>query len=166
MNTPASLAVKARSLGLVVAVLAAAFWALIPRVGAQDLDAMFEPHRNERIIAEQVRLALPPAVRGYQMLSAAADEEEEAGAVRVLYESYRYLRAAQQGSEMVYTSSKIRDPFLKLRIQRVWDIRVSLLHCIDHKGHLLEAANPTRSTCLDGLPVGIKKLRLLVETTP
>lgn len=133
---------------------------------AQPAEGLFQPVKNEMIIAEQMRLALPQAIRGFQLLAASADAEHTNAGVQALSDSYRYLRAAQQGSEMVYNYGKFPDPLLKIRIDRLWQIRLRLLKCVDNKGYLTDPADPIRAQCLEGLPEGIQRLRLLVGTLP
>ena len=133
---------------------------------AQHADSMFTPVRSEVVIAEQMRMALPQAVRGFNLLAAGADSEHTEAGVQALYNSYRLLRAAQQGSEMVYNYARFPDPMLKFRMDRLWEVRVSLLKCVDNKGHLSDAADPIRVQCLEGLPVGIHRLKVLVGTLP
>jgi hypothetical protein len=122
--------------------------------------------RDERIISTQVRLALPEMVRGYEMLTRSADQQEAAAAVSALYDSYRYLRAAQHGTEIAYNFGPFGDPLLKLRIDRIWQIRRRLLTCVDNREHLGDTAHPVRAKCLEGLPDGIRSLRILVATLP
>lgn len=135
-------------------------------IAAQAPDAMFRDSSDEKVIANQVRLAVPGAQRGYQMLAAASDPAETAAALRVLYESYRYLRAAQQGSEMVRAHVKFPDPLITLRIDRLWQIRVRLLKCIDTAERLNDPNDTARVECLAGLPEGLRQLQVLSVMMP
>jgi hypothetical protein len=100
------------------------------------------------------------------MLTAATDQTETAAAIRVLFESYRFLRAAQQGSEMVRAHVKFPDPLIQLRIDRLWQIRVRLLKCIDTVERLNDPGDPARAECLAGLPDGYRQLQVLSAMLP
>ena len=126
----------------------------------------FRDAADERVIANQVHSAVPPFRRGHQMLLAATDQTEISAAIKVLFESYRYLRAAQQGSEMVRNHVKFPDPLINMRIDRLWEIRSRLLKCIDTAPRLSDPADPAREACLAGLPEGYRQLRMLSAMLP
>jgi hypothetical protein len=135
-------------------------------VAAQPAEALFRDSLDEKVIASQVHMAVPAYRRGHQMLTAATDQTETAAAIRVLFESYRFLRAAQQGSEMVRAHVKFPDPLIQLRIDRLWQIRVRLLKCIDTVERLNDPGDPARAECLAGLPDGYRQLQVLSAMLP
>ncbi len=76
---------------------------------AQSPDLMLRDTTDERIIEKQVKLALAPAERGYALLAAATSPAETDAAVQSLRTAYKYLRAAQQGSQMIADQSKVAE---------------------------------------------------------
>lgn len=133
---------------------------------AQAPDGLFHGVRDQAIISTQIRLALPSAQRGYRLLASTVDPSDTKIAATALRDSYRYLRAAQEGGEMVLSRSSFPDPLTALRNQRIWQVRLQLLKCIDNTEHLSDASSPYRSACLDGLPQALRTLQVIEGTLP
>ncbi len=134
--------------------------------GAQSTDTMLRDTTDERIIEKQVKLALPPAERGYELLVAATSPAETDAAVQSLRTAYKYLRAAQQGSQMIADQAKYPNPMLKLRMDRIWAVRSRLLNCVDNQPHLDDPNGSARAWCLEGLTEAIRRLRVLTVALP
>jgi hypothetical protein len=136
---------------------------------AEAQDNLFRDTTNETTIRNQVQLALAPLERGYELLAASTSPAETEVAVQSLRTAYKYLRAAQEGSQRIATQAKYPDPMLKLRMDRIWAVRVRLLNCIDNQPHLdvSEGSDSrTRTWCLEGLPEAIRRLRVLTVALP
>jgi hypothetical protein len=133
-------------------------------VSAQD--NLFRDTTNERTIHNQVQLALAPLERGYELLAASTSPAETDMAVQSLRTAYKYLRAAQEGSQRIANQAKYPDPMLKLRMDKIWAVRVRLLNCIDNQPHLDDSDGRTRTWCLEGLPEAIRRLRVLTVALP
>jgi hypothetical protein len=151
---------------LALAVVVTVGLGLADRAIAQT-DPRFREYADEKWIATQIREALPGAKRGYQMLSASREPDQVDAALKILFDSYRYLRAAQAGSEMVAQKAKFPDPLIQFRIERLDMIRGRLRKCVDSKERLHDPGeNQTRQDCLDGLPDGIRQLEVLTVILP
>lgn len=133
---------------------------------AQSTDMMLRDTTDERIIEKQVKLALAPAERGYELLAVATDPAQTNVAVQSLRTAYKYLRAAQQGSQMIADQSKIPNPMLKLRMERIWAVRSRLLNCVDNQPHLDDPDGSAKAWCLEGLTEAIRRLRVLTVALP
>lgn len=133
---------------------------------AQSTDVMFRDSTDGRIIEQQVKLALAPAERGYGLLAASTSPAQTDVAVQSLRTAYKYLRAAQQGSQMVADQSKFPDPMLKLRMDRIWAVRSRLLNCVDNQPHLDDPDGSAKAWCLEGLSEAIRRLRVLTVALP
>lgn len=134
--------------------------------GAQQTDVMLRDTTDERIIEKQVKLALAPAERGYELLSAASSPAETDAAVQQLRTAYKYLRAAQQGSQMIADQAKYPNPMLKLRMDRIWAVRSRLLNCVDNQPHLDNPDGAAKAWCMEGLTEAIRRLRVLTVALP
>lgn len=134
--------------------------------GAQQTDMMLRDTTDERIIEKQVQLALAPAERGYELLVAATTPAQTDAAVQSLRMAYKYLRAAQQGSQMIADQAKYPNPMLKLRMDRIWAVRSRLLNCVDNQPHLDNPDGGAKAWCLEGLTEAIRRLRVLTVALP
>jgi hypothetical protein len=146
------------------AVLLIAVAAIAGEAGAQD--NLFRDSTDERTIHNQVQLALAPLERGYELLAASRSPAETDVAVQSLKTAYKYLRAAQEGSQRVASQAKFPDPMLKIRMDRIWAVRSRLLNCIDNQPHLDDDDGRTREWCLGQLPEAIRRLRVLTVALP
>lgn len=146
--------------------LLAGFLAGAGGAAAQSPDLMLRDTTDERIIEKQVKLALAPAERGYELLGAARSPAEADAAVQSLRTAYKYLRAAQQGSQMIADQSKVPNPMLKLRMDRIWAVRSRLLNCVDNQPHLADPEGSARAWCMEGLSEAIRRLRVLTVALP
>lgn len=154
----------ARSFGL--AFLVFAMWLPCAPAGlAQQPDILFRRTRDPKIIREQIRAALPPFERGYELLMSSSDPEPTATAVNLLHDTYRYLRAAQESSEVLENISKFPDPLIGLQNRQLGEIRDSLLGCWSNRTNL-SGPSLTRTNCVDGLAVSLRKLRIIVASLP
>lgn len=134
--------------------------------GAQVANNLFRDSTDERVIHSQVQLSLAPAERGYEQLAASTSPAETDAAVKSLQTAYKYLRAAQEGSQRIAAQAKVPDPMLKLRIDRIWAVRRHLLNCVDNQGHLDDSDGGTKAFCLEGLTDAIRRLRILTVALP
>jgi hypothetical protein len=149
-----------------IALLACAAW--LPLAGtasAQQDEAMFRRTRDPKVISMQIKAALPTLERGYAMLISTTDPEPTEAAVNLLHDTYRYLRAAQESSEVLESISKFPDPVTALRNRKILDLRDRLLRCWSNRTHLTDPG-PIRSGCIEGLQVGLRNLRVMVATLP
>jgi hypothetical protein len=132
---------------------------------AQQDDILFRRSRDPKIIRGQIRAALPSLERGYALLISSTDPESTATAVNLLHETYRYLRAAQESSEVLESISKFPDPLVGLQNRQLGEIRDRLLGCWSNRTHLAEPGL-IRTNCVDGLGPSLRKLRVIVASLP
>ena len=55
---------------------------------------------------------------------------------------------------------------MKIRVDRIWAVRVPLLNCIDNQPHLDDEDGRTREWCLGQLPEAIRRLRVVTVALP
>jgi hypothetical protein len=148
-----------------IAVTVAAWLSDVLPAASQQADALFRITRDPRMISAQIKAAVPTFERGLALLTSSTDPEPTAAAVSLLHDTYRYLRAAQESSEYLERYSMFPDPLIRIRNQQILEIRESLLKCWGNKAYLAEDG-PMRTTCIEGLEVGIRRLRVIVVTLP
>jgi hypothetical protein len=146
--------------------LACAAW--LPSAGtasAQQDEAMFRRTRDPKVISMQIKAALPTLERGYAMLISTTEPEPTETAVKLIHDTYRYLRAAQESSEVLQSVSKFPDPLIALRNRKILGVRDRLLSCWSNRTHLADPGL-IRTGCIEGLQVGLRDLRVVVATLP
>lgn len=135
-----------------------------PQVAAQEGNVkdspLFAGVKDPKIVASQVRTALPAYMRGLDLLNASSDAETTASAVRFLLDAYRYLRGAYEGNQLILVSSKFPDPLLELQNRQILDVRHALLYCTGQRDNL-STIDSIRTTCVDGLVRGLRTVRIL-----
>jgi hypothetical protein len=117
------------------------------------------------MVARQIKAALPRFERGLALLTSSTDSDSTEAAVKLLHDTYRYLRVAQERSEVLEGVSKFPDPVISLQNKQIGEIRDHLLRCWATRTYLAEPG-PHRTACIEGLEVGIRKLRVIVATLP
>ena len=133
--------------------------------GAQSNDPLTKNSKDPKMIATQIKSALPLAERGYAMLVSTMDPEPTASAVELLLTSYRYLRAAYQSNDLIISTTRIPDPLLELENRHIMFVRDRLLDCTGNRQYLSDGG-PIRSRCIEGLAQGLRTLRTLAATQP
>jgi hypothetical protein len=126
---------------------------------------LFHNVKDPKIVATQVRTALPAYERGLGLLTSNADPESTATAVRYLIDAYHYLRGAYESNQLILGDAKFPDPLLALQNKQIMDVRMRLLACTGRREYLVDSAQ-TREACIDGLNGGLRTLRMLVATQP
>jgi hypothetical protein len=121
---------------------------------------LFVGVKDPKIVASQVRTALPAYARGLDLLNGATDPETTESAVRFLLDAYRYLRGAYEGNQLILVSSKFPDPLLELQNRQILDVRHGLLYCTGQRTNL-STVDSIRTTCVEGLTRGLRTLRVL-----
>lgn len=138
-----------------------------PRAQAIDDDnPMFHWSPDKRVIARQIEAALPAAERGLRELETASSESQIAAAIESIFDSYRYLRAAEESGRHVEGRAPVKDPLATLRYDRISSVRVRLRWCRDNQQHLLAQEADYTTRCIDGLTSAIRDLRVVVATLP
>lgn len=154
-----------RAVVLALSVGVAALLGDAARVEAQHQNPLFNMTGDPSIISRQIRLALPSAVRGLELLTSGGDAAEVGEAVQSIGDSYRYLRPAQESKESLMRRSTIRDPLVELETQRMWQIRRHMLACMNGQ-HIVNQNEAVITNCAGHLVEGIRQLRVLVAVTP
>lgn len=154
----------ARTLGFTVLVCAAGL-PCAPLASAQQDEAVFRRTRDPKVISLQIKAALPTLERGFALLTSSTDPEPTEAAVNLLHDTYRYLRAAQESSEVLESISKFPDPAVALRNRKLSDIRDRLLRCWSNRTHLADPGL-IRTGCIEGLEGGLRSLRVIVAALP
>jgi hypothetical protein len=137
-----------------------------PARAVDDDDPMFRWSPDKRVIAKQIEAALPAAERGLRQLQTASSGTQVAAAIESIFDSYRYLRAAEESGRHVEGRSAVKDPLATLRYDHIANVRVRLRWCRDNQQHLLAQEADYTARCLDGLEGAIRELRIVVVTLP
>ena len=126
---------------------------------------LFHNVKDPRVIATQVRTALPAYEHGLGLLTSSGDAESTATAVKYLIDAYRYLRGAYESNQLIMATDKFPDPLLTLQNKQIMDVRMRLLACTGRREYLTDSAQ-AREGCIEGLNGGLRTLRMLVATLP
>lgn len=135
-------------------------------VRAQATNPLFATTKDQGGIALRTRLALPSTQRALELLTNTTDPDSLAMAVESLNNSYRYLRAAQEGTDLLIRIAKYPDPLQSIRRDQMWDVRVHLLQCLDIRGHVIPGNNDAIATCTDNVTTALSKLETLLLIMP
>ena len=157
-----------RRLGLGLIVMGAVAAAPSPAAAQEGTIAdspLFHNVKDPRVVATQVRTALPAYEHGLGLLASSADAENTATAVKYLIDAYRYLRGAYESNQLIMASDKFPDPLLTLQNKQIMDVRMRLLACTGRREYLVDSAQ-AREGCIEGLNGGLRTLRMLVATLP
>jgi hypothetical protein len=126
---------------------------------------LFHNVKDPKVVATQVRTALPAYEHGLGLLTSNADAESTATAVKYLLDAYRYLRGAYESNQLIMATDKFPDPLLTLQNKQIMDVRMRLLACTGRREYLTDSAQ-AREGCIEGLNGGLRTLRMLVATLP
>ncbi len=126
---------------------------------------LFHNVKDPKVIATQVRTALPAYEHGLGLLTSNADAESTATAVKYLIDAYRYLRGAYESNQLIMATDKFPDPLLQLQNKQIMDVRLRLLACTGRREYLADSTQ-IREGCIEGLNGGLRTLRMLVATLP
>ncbi len=129
-----------------------------------DDDPAFRWSPDKRIISQQIEAALPAAEKGMRLLQAASTETQIAAAIQSIFDSYRYLRAAEESGRNIEGQAKIKDPLAKIRYDHIANIRLRLRWCRDNREHLLAQETEYTTRCLDGLSEAVRELKVVVAS--
>ncbi len=131
-----------------------------------DNNPAFRWSPDKRVIAKQIEAALPAAEKGYQQLQTATSEAQIAAAIESIFDSYRYLRAAEESGRNVEGRAADKDPLAMLRYDHISNVRLRLRWCRDNRTQLLAQDQEYTNRCLEGLVQAIRELRLVVTVLP
>lgn len=155
-----------RRLVLLVAVALAIALSIRPELMAQTRNPLFGHTSSPAVISQQIRLALPSAERGLQLLTSGGDPTQLALGVKSLDETYRYLRAAQESTDLLVRRSKFPDPIAQMEMKQMWEIREHMLFCTGQAGHIVNQNQEMIEQCVRRVIEGIRQLRVLVAIRP
>ena len=133
---------------------------------AQHVNPYFNQTTEPAVISQQVRFALPSAQRGLALLTGGGDPGQLTMAVQSIDDTYKYLRAAQESTELLERRAKFPDPLANLEIQRMWEIRLHMMACTGQAGHIVKQNQEAIAACAQHLTEGIRKLRVLLAIIP
>jgi hypothetical protein len=114
-------------------------------------------------IRTQIQMALPALERGLQILQSSPDPDEAKRGVGALYDSYRYLRAAQESSSQLNNKRKFPDPVVEIRNQRIWQVRSHLIKC---NGAFVPNNPDSISMCAEEASAAVRELRMIIQVFP
>lgn len=172
MNTWMSTSFRTRHLGRGLTVLGGLLISAMSLSTASIVEAqrgqpdLFNHTTDTRVVTEQVRSALPTAIEGLERLVTATDSQGTLRAVTSISDTYRYLRAAQESMTLIHQHAKYPDPLSPVYANRIWEVRVHLLKCLDIRQSLTSDNPENVAKCADELTEGIRKLRILVTILP
>jgi len=133
---------------------------------AHHRNPLFNTTTDQTIISEQVHLALPSAKPGLQLLTSAGDSTQLAVAAESIDDTYEYLRAAQESTQLLIRLSKFPDPLMPMQIECMWQIRIHMLAWTNQAGHITNQNQEMIKMCTEHLLVGIRQLRTLLAIMP
>ena len=152
-------------LGLAIVLVALTSLSAAAQEGNVKDSPLFHNVKDPKVVATQVRTALPAFEQGFGLLTSRADAEATSAAVRYLIDAYRYLRGAYESNQLILATSKFPDPLLTLQNKQIMDVRLRLLACTGRREYLTDSTE-IREACIDGLTGGLRTLRMLVATLP
>ena len=152
-------------LGVALVIVATASAPAAAQEGNVKDSPLFHNVNDPKVVATQVRTALPAYEHGLGLLTSAADAESTSAAVRYLLDAYRYLRGAYESNQLIMATAKFPDPLLTLQNKQIMDVRLRLLACTGRREYLADS-NQIREACIDGLTGGLRTLRMIVATLP
>jgi hypothetical protein len=126
---------------------------------------LFTGVKDPKVVASQVRAALPAYEQGLALLNGPHDPDTTASAVKYLLDAYRYLRGAWEGTNLILVTSKFPDPLLELQNKQIMAVRWRLIECTSKREYLAEN-DGIRVACIEGLTDGLHKLRTVSATLP
>ena len=139
---------------------------VVAQEGNIGFDApLFKGVKDPKIVATQIRAAVPAYERGLALLNVPHDPETTASAVKYLLDAYHYLRGAYEGTQLILTTSKFPDPMLDLQNKQIMAIRWGLIACTAKREYLAED-DAMRTTCVESLSEGLRKLRIVSAMQP
>jgi hypothetical protein len=155
-----------RSIRVVALVVLLQLVTHISGANSQSGNPLFEVSRDPKLISVRVRLALPSLQRALQLITNPDAADSMAQAVQSTMDGYSYLRAAQESGQMLLGLTKYPDPLLALHKDKIWQVRLHLLKCLELRGHLLEHRSESISVCTEHLDAAVNKLEILLMTLP
>lgn len=114
-------------------------------------------------IRTQIQMALPALERGLQILQSSPDPDQAKKGAGALYDSYRYLRAAQESSSQLNNKRKFPDPVVEIRNDRIWQVRSHLIKC---NGSFVPTNPDSIAMCAEEAAAAIRELRLILQVFP
>lgn len=124
---------------------------------------LFNLTTDPATIRTQMQRALPALERGVQILQASPDAAAATKGVEALYDSYRYLRAAQESSAQLNNHRKFPDPVVDLRNERVWKVRTRLIKC---HGNFVPTSEGSIAMCAEEAAAALRELRVIFQVFP
>jgi hypothetical protein len=128
----------------------------------QSENALFAITHDPATIKIQLQKSLPELERGVQLLQSASDAEQAKKGLDALYDSYRYLRAAQESSALMNRIAKNPDPMIPLRNERIWAVRSRLIKC---RASFTPDSNGIEM-CSQEATAALHDLRILLQVFP
>jgi hypothetical protein len=131
-------------------------------VCAEREDPLFGHTNDPAAIQTQLRLAVPQLEKGLRLLQSSSDPDQISVALDALFDSYRYLRAAQESSDNLNNNSRFPDPMVQLRNQRVWRVRSHLIKC--RSGFV--PGSEGIAMCTEEASAALRELRIILQVFP
>lgn len=129
-------------------------------------NALFEHTTSPAIISQQVRMALPSLERAVRLLNRNAEPAQLEEACQAILDTYKYLRAAQESTDLLTRRQKFPDPSAQMEMKRMWQIRTHMLACTAQSGHIVKQNQEMIDMCAEHLSEGIRQLRVLLVIMP
>ncbi len=132
----------------------------------QTRNPLFEQTSSREVISQQVRMALPSLERGLQLLNRDAEPAQLEQACQAILDTYKYLRAAQESTDLLVRRSKMPDPLAQMEMKYMWDIRMHMVACTVQTGHIVKQNQEMIDMCAGHLTQGMSQLRVLLAIMP
>jgi hypothetical protein len=124
---------------------------------------LIRPTKDVIVIAAQARAALPPLQQGVAMMTPAQDVEGLKASLENVRAAYRYLRIAQENTELLIKVSRYPDPMLVFQKEQMRAVRAHLLRC---RNNVLLGDARVLAICAENLAQALRKLQVLLPTLP
>src|ERR1044071_4369054 len=131
-------------LGLIVMGVMALAHPAMAQEGTITDSPLFHNVKDPRVIATQVRTALPAYEHGLGLLTSSG---------------------AYESNQLIMATDKFPDPLLTLQNKQIMDVRMRLLACTGRREYLTDSAQ-AREGCIEGLNGGLRKPRMCVAALP
>ena len=141
--------------------LTVAAWSSVG-VCAERKDPLFGITNDPAKIQTQLQLAVPELEKGLRLLQSSSDPDQLNLALDALFDSYRYLRAAQESSDQINNHKRFPDPMVQLRNQRVWRVRSHLIKCRASFAPNSEGI----AMCTEEASAALRELRIILQVFP
>lgn len=134
-----------------------------PKLGERGNDPLEQTARNMAGVRLRVTMSLPTLRHGVRLLTRAQDQETMQEALVAIYDSYKYLRAAYEGSQSLNNGKRFPNPLVEMQNEQIMAVRQTLIRCLDLRVPLMHLQAQAIEFCDRTLTDAIPKLEIITE---